>query len=164
MMALAVVSRLAVALAVQSSAAPADALPSSGNPAPTIGSGGGGAGRPEGSNPFGIGAYFPPGAGQLPVAAELVGRVGWVLILVPCGNVTDETPLPVKWETFDAAALVESAYALDLNVVVQSPPPTRYARIFYCSLSWGEWGSVCGGEGARGVSVVCVWGGILRAS
>ena len=147
MMALAVVSRLAVALAVQSSAAPADALPSSGNPAPTIGSGGGGAGRPEGSNPFGIGAYFPPGAGQLPVAAELVGRVGWVLILVPCGNVTDETPLPVKWETFDAAALVESAYALDLNVVVQSPPPMLE---YFIAASPGGSGEVCVGGKGRG--------------
>jgi hypothetical protein len=47
------------------------------------------------SNPFGIGAYYPPGAGQIPTAAELVGAGGWVLILVPCGNVTSETQVCV---------------------------------------------------------------------
>ena len=32
---------------------------------------------PTARNPFGIGAYFPPGGSQISIAAELVGRGGW---------------------------------------------------------------------------------------
>ena len=34
---------------------------------------------------FGIGAYYPPGIGQIATARDLVGPGGWVLILVPAG-------------------------------------------------------------------------------
>jgi hypothetical protein len=63
-------------------------------------------------SPFGIGAYFPPGGQQIPVAADLVGRGGWVLILIPCGNVTSETALPPRWGTFDPAASKTQLMAL----------------------------------------------------
>jgi len=77
---------------------------------------------PGSKNKFGIGAYYPPGAGQLADAKELVGRGGWVLILVPCGNATTETRLPPTCPGFDPAAEMRAAWQLGLNVVVRLEP------------------------------------------
>ncbi len=106
-------------------------------------------------NPFGIGAYFPPGGGQIPVAAELVGRGGWVLILIPCGNVTDETPLPVKWQTFDPNAQIEDAYARGLNVVVRLEPQYSAMRPF--SQCWNGPNGPASGPGGVVGNGTCPW-------
>jgi hypothetical protein len=74
------------------------------------------------ANPFGIGAYFPPGGEQISLAADLVGKGGWVLILVPCGNVTSETVLPPAHGSFDPAAQMTDAFARGMNVVVRLEP------------------------------------------
>lgn len=112
-------------------------------------------GSPAARNPFGIGAYFPPGGGQIPIAAELVGRGGWVLILIPCGNVTDETPLPVKWGTFDPSAQIKDAYARGLNVVVRLEPQYSAMRPF--SPCWnGPQGATSGPGGVVG-NGTCPW-------
>jgi hypothetical protein len=96
---------------------------------------------PQRSNPFGIGAYYPPGAGQIATAAELVGKGGWVLILVPCGNVTSETKLPPTCPGFDPAAEMLQAWKLGLNVVVRLEP--QYS-------AWGCSDGSCNATG-RGV-------------
>ena len=107
------------------------------------------------TNPFGIGAYFPPGGGQIPVAAELVGRGGWVLILIPCGNVTNETPLPVKWGSFDPNAQIKDAYSRGLKVVVRLEP--QYSAIRPFTPCWnGPLGPV-GGPGGIVGNGTCPW-------
>jgi hypothetical protein len=63
---------------------------------------------PRSNNPFGIGAYYPPGDSQIELAAELVGAGGWVLILVPAGNVTAETQLPPTCPGYSPAEEVSS--------------------------------------------------------
>ncbi len=98
--------------------------------------------RQRGANPFGIGAYYPPGAGQIATAAELVGTGGWVLILVPCGNVTSETQLPPTCPGFDPAAEMQEAWKLGLNVVVRLEP--LYS-------AWGCSGGSCSAPDNRGV-------------
>ena len=76
-------------------------------------------------NVFGIGTYFPPGAEQIPVARELVGAGGWVLIFIPCGNVTNATALPPASEPFfDAAEQMREAWQLGMNVVASRQPRT----------------------------------------
>lgn len=110
------------------------------------------------TNPFGIGTYFPPGPQQIPPAAKLVGRAGWVLILIPCGNVTDETPLPVKSLPqfgFDAAALVSDAYARGLNVVARLEP--QYSAMKPFTPCWnGPHGNTSGPGGVVG-NGTCPW-------
>ena len=76
----------------------------------------------KGRNHFGIGAYYPPGIGQIHDAAELVGQGGTVLILVPVGNVTAETTLPPTCPGYDPAAQMKLAWSLGLRVVVRLEP------------------------------------------
>jgi hypothetical protein len=74
-------------------------------------------------NIFGIGAYFPPGASQIDVANELVGSKGWVLVLIPCGNITNETVLPPALPgQYEPAVQMQHAWSSGMNVVVRLEP------------------------------------------
>eukprot|EP00039_Didymoeca_costata_P021111 m.343456 g.343456 ORF g.343456 m.343456 type:complete len:393 (+) comp22855_c0_seq1:190-1368(+) len=75
------------------------------------------------ANKFGIGTYYPPSALQQDqLAAELVGRGGWVTILIPCGNITNTTILPPSCPGFSSEEVLQKAYALGLNVVARLEP------------------------------------------
>lgn len=107
------------------------------------------------SSPFGIGAYYPPGAQQIPLAAELVGRGGWVLILIPCGNVTTETPLPPQWGPFDPASQMRDAWARGLRVVVRLEPQYSAMRPF--TPCWNGPQGPAGGHGGVVGNGTCPW-------
>jgi hypothetical protein len=107
------------------------------------------------SSPFGIGAYFPPGQQQISAAAELVGHGGWVLILIPCGNVTSETPLPVRWANFDSSAMMLDAYARGLKVVVRLEPQYSAMRPF--TPCWNGPSGPAGGPGGVVGNGTCPW-------
>jgi hypothetical protein len=110
---------------------------------------------PSRSSPFGIGAYFPPGQQQIPAASELVGHGGWVLILIPCGNVTSETPLPVRWATFDPNAQILDAYTRGLNVIVRLEP--QYSAIRPFTPCWNGPNGPAGGPGGIVGNGTCPW-------
>jgi hypothetical protein len=72
----------------------------------------------EPRNVFGIGAYYPPGIGQIATARDLVGPGGWILILVPAGTRDQHAPLSSK-----RARVLHLVQAVSEQHSHTAPPP-----------------------------------------
>ena len=83
------------------------------------------------SSRLGIGCYndtpwSPPISAQLPVAANLTGGAGWVLLFLESLDPAAAAPAPAPWE----AAALRQAYALGLRVVARLGQRARNYRSF----------------------------------